>query len=78
MNNPMQVINQIQQLMNSGKINQIKQNPMQFFTSMGLNVPQDIANDPNAIIQHLMNSGKVSQADYDRAVQTAKQMGIKI
>ena len=78
MNNPMQIVNQIQQLMNSGKISQIRQNPMQFFASIGLDVPQNIANDPNAIIQHLMNSGKVSQADYDRAVQTAKQMGIKI
>lgn len=65
MNNPMQMISQI------------RQNPMQFFTSMGLNVPQNIANNPDAIIQHLMNSGKISQADYDRAVQVAQQMGFK-
>lgn len=59
-------------------LNQVKSNPMQFLMQNKLNVPQNIANDPNAIIQHLMNSGKISQADYDRAVQTAKQMRIKI
>jgi len=65
MNNPMQMINKI------------RQNPMQFFTSMGLNVPQDIANDPNAIIQHLMNSGKISQEQYNNAVNMAKKLGYK-
>lgn len=77
MNNPMQMINQIQQLMNSGKISQIRQNPMQFFTSMGLNIPQNIVNDPDAIIQHLMNSGKISQEDYDNVIKFARQMGYK-
>ena len=64
MNNPMQMINQI------------RQNPAQFLG--GLNLPQNIMNDPNAIIQHLMNSGKISQADYDKAINMAKQMGMKI
>lgn len=77
MNNPMQMINQIQQLMNSGKISQIRQNPMQFFTSIGLNVPQNIVNDPDAIVQHLMNSGRVSQEDYDNVIKLARQMGFK-
>lgn len=58
-------------------LNQVKSNPMQFLMQNKLNVPQNIANDPNAIIQHLMNSGKISQADYDRAVQMAQQMGMK-
>ena len=65
MNNPLQLINQI------------KQNPMQFLTSKGLNVPQNIANDPNAIIQHLMNNGQVSQDQYNQAIKMAEQMGMK-
>ena len=77
MNNPMQMINQIQQLINSGKISQIRQNPMQFFASMGLNVPQNIVNDPNAIIQHLMNNGSISQEQYNQAINMAKQLGYK-
>lgn len=51
----------------------LKQNPMQFLMQKKFNVPQDIANDPNAIIQHLMNSGQVSQQQYNKAMQMAKQ-----
>lgn len=58
-------------------VNQIKSNPMQFLIQNKLNVPQNIANDPNAIIKHLMNSGKISQADYDNAVNMAKKLGYK-
>ena len=57
-------------------VNQIKQNPMQFLASKGLNLPQNIANDPNAIIQHLMNNGQVSQDQYNQAVKMAEQMGM--
>lgn len=65
MNNPMQMINQI------------RQNPMQFLASRGLNIPQNIANDPNAIIQHLMNNGSISQEQYNQAINMAKQLGYK-
>lgn len=58
-------------------LNQVKSNPMQFLMQNKLNVPQNIANDPNAIIQHLMNSGKISQSDYDNAVNMAKKLGYK-
>ena len=52
---------------------QFRQNPMQWFASRGMNVPQEIANDPNAIIQHMMNNGKISQQQYNQAAQMAKQ-----
>ena len=65
MNNPIQMISQI------------RQNPIQFLASKGLNIPQNIANNPNAIIQHLMNSGKVSQEQYNQAIKMAEQMGMK-
>lgn len=51
----------------------LKQNPMQFLMQNKFNIPQNIANDPNAIIQHLMNSGQVTQSQYDRAMQMAQQ-----
>ena len=47
-------------------------NPMQFM--MQQNIPQDIANDPNKIIQHLMDSGKLSQGQYNQANQMANRM----
>lgn len=51
----------------------LRQNPMQFLMQRRFNVPQNIANDPNAIIQHLMNTGQISQAQYNQAAQMAKQ-----
>lgn len=58
-------------------VNQIKSNPMQFLMQNKLNVPQDIANDPNKIIQHLMNNGSISQEQYNQAINMAKQLGYK-
>lgn len=51
----------------------LKQNPMQFILQRKFNVPQNIANDPNAIIQHLMNTGQVSQQSYNDAVRRMEQ-----
>jgi len=51
----------------------LKQNPMQFLMQRKFNIPQNISNDPNAIIQHLMNTGQVSQQQYNRASNMAKQ-----
>lgn len=55
-------------------LQQLKQNPMQFLASKKLNVPQEIANDPQAIADHLVTSGQVSQEAYNRARQMANQM----
>lgn len=49
-------------------------NPMQMLLQNKLNVPQSMANDPNAIIQHLMNSGVMSQEQYNQLKQTAGQI----
>ena len=51
----------------------LRNNPMQFLMQRKFNVPQDIQNNPNAIIQHLMNTGQVSQADYNRASSMAQR-----
>ena len=55
---------------------QLKQNPMAVLGQYG--IPQNIANDPQAIIQHLMNSGRISQAQYDNAIKQAQSLGLKI
>lgn len=54
---------------------QLKNNPKAILGKYG--IPQDIANDPNAIMQHLMNTGRVSQEQYNRAVAKAQSMGMK-
>lgn len=65
MNNPMQMLSQLQQ------------NPLGFLAQRKLNVPQNIVNDPNKIIQHLMNTGQVSQDAYNNAIKQAQSMGFK-
>ena len=68
--------NPLYQSMNNQQSNILqafKQNPVQFLAQRNLNIPQNIANDPNAIIQHLMGTGQVSQAQYNRAMQIIQQ-----
>lgn len=60
--NPIQMMQMVQQL--KGNVGR-------------LGVPQNIANDPQAIIQHLMNTGRISQDQYNKAMQTAKNMGFR-
>jgi len=62
--NPMQIMSMLQQF---------KQNPMQTLLQQRLNVPQNIANDPNAILNHLLQTGQVSQDAVNRAYQMAGQ-----
>lgn len=60
--NPMQMMSQL--------IN----NPVQFLASRRLNIPQNISNNPQAIIQHLLNSGQMSQETYNRLQSQVSQM----
>lgn len=48
-------------------------NPMQMLAKR-MNIPQNIGNDPNAIIQHLMNSGQMNQGQYNQLKQMAGQI----
>ena len=56
------------------RLQALQKNPMQFLMQRKLNVPQNIINDPNAIIQHLLSTGQVSQAQYNQANQMARQL----
>lgn len=63
----------MQQPSMASMLKNLKQNPVQFLMQRKFNIPQDITNDPNAIIQHLMRTGQVSQQQYNKAMQMAKQ-----
>lgn len=45
----------------------LKSNPMQYLMQKKFSIPQNLQNDPNAIIQHLLNSGQVTQQQYNKA-----------
>lgn len=49
-------------------------NPAQMMQKSGLNIPQNISNDPNAIIQHLLSSGRMSQQQYNQLQQMANNL----
>jgi len=50
-------------------LGQLKQNPVQFLMQKRLNIPADIAGDPQAILQHLMSTGQVNQQQVNNAYQ---------
>ena len=54
-------------------LQQLKSNPLQFILQRRLNIPQDIANDPNAILQHLLQTGQVDQTRVNQAYQMAQR-----
>lgn len=52
-----------------GLLQGLKQNPVQTLLSANLNIPQNIANNPQAIIQHLLNTGQITQNQVNQAMQ---------
>ena len=52
---------------------QFKQNPAQFLISNRFNIPQNIANNPQAIVQHLLDSGQINQQQVNQAQQMLPQ-----
>lgn len=54
-------------------LGQFKQNPAQYLLQRKLNVPQNLMNDPNAIINHLLQTGQVNQDAVNRAYQMAQK-----
>lgn len=49
--------------------NRLTQNPAQTLIESGMNIPANISNNPQAIIQHLLNSGQISQQQVNQAMQ---------
>lgn len=52
-----------------GMFNKLTQNPMQTLIESGMNIPQDISNNPQSIVQHLLNTGQISQSQVNQAMQ---------
>lgn len=49
--------------------NRLTQNPSQTLVEMGLNIPSELSNNPQGIVQHLLNSGQISQQQVNQAMQ---------
>ena len=51
---------------------QLKANPLQFLLQRRLNIPPNMVNDPQAILNHLLQTGQITQQQVNAAYQ---QMG---
>ena len=56
-----------------GMLQQLKANPLQFIMQRRMNVPQNMMNDPNAILNHLLQTGQISQQQINQAYQMAQR-----
>ena len=52
-----------------GNFQRFMQNPSGY-----LQIPQNMAKDPKAVIQHLMDTGRINQQQYMQAKRMADQM----
>ena len=53
---------------------QLQSNPGEFFKRAGVNIPEEIAADPQAMVMHLINSGKVSNTLMQMVMPMIRQM----
>lgn len=58
------------------KFREFAQNPFAALMKMnsGVNIPQNISNDPQAMVQHLIQSGQMSQEQFQQFSQSANQL----
>ncbi len=55
---------------------QFKANPMGFLMQKKYNIPQNLMNDPNAIMNHLLKTGQIQQSQVDAAYKRMRGFGI--
>lgn len=60
-----------------GMLQQLKGNPMQMLLQRRMNVPQNMTNDPQAILNHLLQTGQISQAQVNQAYQMAQRWVVR-
>lgn len=51
-------------------LNAIKRDPAQFLLNSKFNIPNNIGNNPQSIVQYLVNSGQVSSQQVDQIRRT--------
>lgn len=58
-------------------LQQLKSNPSQFLMRTKFNIPANVINNPEAVVQHLLSTNQVSQDAVNRAYSMARQLGGK-
>ena len=60
------------------QLRQLQANPKEFLQKAGVNVPEEMLGHPQAMVMHLMQTGQVKNPMMQRAMQMARQMGLRI
>ena len=60
---------QAQQMNVAQQIEQLKRNPVQMLQKAGYSVPQNIASNPQAMVQHLLQTGQISSPALQKVQQ---------
>ena len=58
-------------------IQQVQQNPIGMAKNAGYNIPDNLANDPKAMVQHLIQTGQVSNPLLQKIMPMMQRMGLK-
>ena len=56
---------------------QLQSDPVSMAKNAGYNIPQNIANNPQAMVQHLIQTGQVSSPMLQRIMPMMQRMGLK-
>lgn len=63
---------------NPQEFGRMMNNPVQFLMSRKWKVPQNLANNPKAMVQHLMNTGQMNQNTFNNLDSFRKQFESKM
>ena len=55
-------------------LRQLQSNPKEFLQKAGMNVPDEMMNDPQAIVMHLINTNQVGGPMLQRVMPMIQQM----
>jgi hypothetical protein len=61
----------------SPNLQQIQQDPIGMGRQAGYNIPQNLAGNPQAMVQHLIQSGQVSNPMLQKILPMMQKMGLK-
>ena len=56
---------------------QLQSDPMGMARQAGYNIPQNLAGNPQAMVQHLMQTGQVGGQKLQQAMQMMQRMGLR-
>ena len=60
------------------QLKQLQSNPREFIQKAGMNIPDELMGNPQAMVMHLIQTGQVSNPMMQRIMPMIRQMGVKI